>query len=151
MFPSILLVISYYLANIKPRLIKSAIPLGLVVISLVSLINFPVYSAYYSPVFGGARTALNMGIYDNSGEYFADSARYLNSKDRDINVYVPNNVASFYLYFKGQLVEDPNIADYIVVSLDQDRTLPNNYGCPNLEASFGSIEQKVVYIFKCKE
>lgn len=151
MFPSILLVISTFIATLDKKYIK-IFTLGFVLQISYTLHTFtPVFSAYYSPLLGGATNALSWNIYDNSGEYFSNAAFYLNSKSRDSNVAVVNGLASFQMYYKGNMQTQVNAdTDYVVSSYDLTRKEINKYGCMDLEKSFGSRQLDVVYIFKCK-
>lgn len=149
-FPSVILLGTLFTNSLSGKWIRITLASSGVFLIVTMLIYHPVYSAYYSPLLGGTITARKLGIYDNSGEYFAQSAFYLNNKGRDVKVFVPHGEASFDYYFKGERVhsleEQP---DYIVVSLDVDRDI-ENYGCEKLEARAGSREADIVYIFDCR-
>jgi len=151
MFPPVILIGSIFLETQKANIKKAVVGLSAAYIVVVSYVYCPVYSAYYSPLFGGTGAAINLGIYDNSGEYFAQAAEHLNTKGRDVKVFVPNGEASFDYYFKGERSNAlEELPDYVVVSYDSDRGFINNHGCSNYESSFGSREMDVVYVFKCK-
>jgi len=151
MFPSMILMGTVFLNTKKKKIIRFVLGLSVVYILFSTYVYYPVYSAYYSTLFGGTKTAFKLGIYDNSGEYFAQAARYLNSKGRDVKVFVPHGEASFDFYFKGKrvgsLAERPN---FVVVSLDTDRSV-NNLGCRKFEQGFGSREAEIVNIFACTD
>ncbi len=150
MFPSMILLGSYFLSRQKSTIIKTVLGLSLALAIFVSYLYYPVYSSYNSPLFGGTKMALKLGIYDNSGEYFAQAASYLNGKGRDKKVYVPNGGGSFDYYYKGvRIYNAADKPDYVVVSLDFGRLI-NDRGCHNEEARFGSRETAIVYIFKCE-
>jgi 4-amino-4-deoxy-L-arabinose transferase-like glycosyltransferase len=152
MFPYILLLASYSLTQM--RTIQKRIFLFLIIayIVFVSYLYYPVYSSYYSPLFGGAPKAIEIGLYDNSGEYFSDAAFYLNDKGRNTKVWVPNGVISFQPYFKGKLVKSlTDKPNYVVVSYDSSRKQLQNYGCEEKEKSFGSKEYDIVHIYKCSQ
>ena len=149
MFPSMILMGAAFLSTQKQKIVKMIAGLSGLYLLLITYMYYPVYSAYYSPLFGGTQAALKLGIYDNSGEYFAQAAKYLNTKGRDIKVFVPHGEASFDYYFKGQrvrsLIERP---DFVVVSLDTDRVI-DNLGCGKFEQGFGSRVAEIVNIFEC--
>ncbi len=150
LIPQILLFISVFLSTQSLKLQKTAVSLALAFIVFVSYLYFPVYSAYYSPIFGGTRGAIKLGVYDNSGEYFAQAAFYLNSKGRDTQVYVPNGIASFMYYYKGVSQRNFNeTTDFIVHSLDLTRPNIKEDKCPYLDKSFGSKEKQIVFVYRC--
>lgn len=125
---------------------------GFVLTFLVHIVltYYPVLSAYYSPLFGGTKQALKLDLYDNSGEYFAQAATYLNEKGRDKNVYVPNNIESFSYYYKGNLQGSLNEnTDYIVRSLYMNRNEFIEENCPILEKAYG-VGVDVLRIYSCK-
>lgn len=150
MIPPIILIISIFLSRIRTKII-------LFVLLSIFLFTFwlvktyhPVYSAYYSPIFGGSEKALELSVYDNSGEYFAQTAFYLNKKGRNIKTYVPNNIDSFVFYYKGKLSGSyDDKPDYVVMSQDFDRKIELNQVCPVVEKTFGPANFKAVYIFRC--
>lgn len=151
MFPYIILLSSIILASFPKNIIKKILLMVCGYFIFVSFIYFPVYSAYYSPIFGGTKRALDMGVYDNSGEYFAQAALYLNEKGRNIVTSVPNGYSSFSCYYKGEISRYvTSRSDYLVYSIDASRIRPDNYGCGTLDKVFGSKEYPVVYISKCK-
>ncbi|MFC1722487.1 ArnT family glycosyltransferase, partial [Patescibacteria group bacterium] len=129
MIPYIVLFSAIALNKLNFQTIKIVL-VGLVLhFILVSYIYFPVYSSYNSLLLGGTSVSVKHGFYDNSGEYFAQAARYLNSKSRNVNTYVPNGESSFKYYYKGKFVFNAKDADYIVTSLDSTRLTPNSQGC----------------------
>ncbi|MBN1162615.1 glycosyltransferase family 39 protein [Patescibacteria group bacterium] len=148
--PSIILTISICFTN---YLMKPGLPVFLsMMVFLIAVEKYhPVYSAYYSGVLGGTKTALENGFYDNSGEYFANAAIYLNGKGRDITVYVPNNIESFSYYFKGNIKRDfDGDVDYVVYSMDTDRKRLNYFpGCEVVEEEFGPKDFSTVFVLKC--
>lgn len=122
----------------------------LVFLAYVVLTYYPVYSAYYSPLFGGTKQALKLGLYDNSGEYLSQVATYLNEKGRDKNVYVPDNIESFSYYYKGNLQGQFNEdTDYIVRSLYMNRNEFIETRCSSVEKSYGTYVD-VVRVYSCK-
>lgn len=147
----ILLFISIYLATLKHKMLISVIVIQLIFSIFIYFTHFPRFSGYYSPVFGGANNALNLGVYENSGEYFAQAALYLNTKGR-ANVYVPDNYESFKYFYQGKTLRhlDPS-AKYVVTSVDFNRKTPLIFsGCENLEKTFGPrLETPYVYVFRC--
>lgn len=151
MIPPIILMTSLYLAKFKNHIALGILGANLLHVFIIAYIYYPVFSAYYSPIFLGTRGAKYFGIYDNSGEYFAQAAFYLNDKPRDTKVYVPNGMSSFEPYFKGTVVwEMDENTDYFVNSYDLLRPEVDNLGCSYMEKSFGSREYDVVFIFRCK-
>jgi len=148
--PFILLISASYVSGAGKKLKTVFLGLPLLFFILISWKYYPVYSAYYSPIFGGTKTAIKLGLYDNSGEYFAQVASYLNGKGRDINVYVPNNVESFSYYYKGNLQHEFNEeTNYIVRSLYMNRNEFVEPNCPTIEKSYG-IGIDIVRIYTCK-
>lgn len=152
MIPPILLLVANYLSKAKTQF-SLAVLASYTLFTMFLIYNYhPVYSAYYSPVLGGTRSALGLGIYDNSGEYFAQAAFYLNKKGRDISVYIPDNFESFSYYFGGNKQREfSSQTDYVVKSIDIDRSITTDINCPVVENSFGPKDYKhVVYIYKCR-
>ncbi|MBU1132829.1 hypothetical protein KKG08_00990, partial [Patescibacteria group bacterium] len=142
--PLILLLIA------STRFPKIVYIIPLVFLAYVALTCYPVYSAYYSPIFGGTKQALKLGLYDNSGEYFSQAATYLNEKGRGKNVYVPDNIESFSYYYKGNLQGQFNEdTDYIVRSLYMDRNEFIETRCSSVEKSYGTYVD-VVRVYSCK-
>ncbi|OGC38837.1 hypothetical protein A3K42_01190 [candidate division WWE3 bacterium RBG_13_37_7] len=160
-FPYLLLFSSVYLSRLN---FKKQIFVGLaslLFLSYVIYVYHPVYSAYYSPLFGGTKTALKLKIYDNSGEYYAQAAEYLNTKGRDVIVYTPNNFDSFSPFYIGKFQAGFNgNTNYAVYSLDSERpvlepTLPcyssnSKTGKMQSFAAFGPRNYKVVFVFACR-
>ena len=111
----------------------------------------PIYSAFYSPLFGGPLQAKILGVYDDNGEYFAQAATYLNTKGRDIKVYVPFNVDSFKPYFKGKLNSiNEGLPDYALLNQDSRRT--SQYiivGCTEFDTRYQNQNLYPVAVFKC--
>ena len=142
-------------AIVLSRFTKSTQKLAILVILISFAITYknyhPFYSAYYSQVFGGPKSAYAIGIYDDNGEFFARTAYYLNSKGRGTRVFVPYNVESFSYYFKGVL-EPALMLDegYLVVSKDSRRPRPT-YGinCPTIDGIINNNGLDVVTIFNC--
>jgi len=150
--PFILLIISYYMSTLDNYIstLKVYIPLTILFYIVVTWIYYPVYSAYYSPYFGGTANALKLGVYDNSGEYFAQAARYLNSKGRDTYTYVPDGFSSFNLFYKGKIQREyTQQTNYVVKSYDMQRLNPTDPNCRILDKSFGSKEHAVVFVWRC--
>lgn len=150
-FPVILLGVARIFSSLPRRFLEACCLVTFLGTFYMLLNNFPVVSSYYNPLLGGEKTALKLALYDNSGEYFAQSAMYLNSLARPV-VYVPNNNESFSYFYKGSTVisyEDG--VSYYVASLDYDRTTPfSDARCPMLEKTFGPhFEPPVVYVYKC--
>jgi hypothetical protein len=150
LFPALILVASTWIAHLENQKVY-AIFLCQSAIFFFSVIKyFPVMSAYYSPVAGGEKQALKNGFYENSGEYFAQAAFYLNDKPRNEIVYIPNNYESFSYFHKGKKVREfGNEVSYVINSVDFDRPEPDNYGCSKIEKTFGPGDFKAVYIFSC--
>lgn len=152
MIPPILVIIADYLSRINTKYLIVTFAIYAVFAARLIYNYHPVYSAYYSPVFGGTRYALSLGIYDNSGEYFAQAAFYLNKKGRDISVHIPDNFESFSYYFGGNKQREfsPQ-TDYVVKSIDINRSTATDANCPIIENSFGPKDYKqIVYIYKCR-
>jgi len=152
MIPYIITISAYYLSKVSKNSLKLSLSAAGVFLVYVVVAYHPVYSAYYSPLFGGAKKALHLGVYENSGEYFAQAATYLNDKGRDNLVYIPNNIESFNYFYKGDTQIDPiDPSDYIVSSLDKDRKdIDSLQKCGQLEKTLGPKNFPALYIFKCK-
>jgi len=149
-FPFILLLISNYLATVSTKILSVYLITSLLFLTYVVYTYHPVYSAYYSPLFGSTKGALNMGVYDNSGEYFAQAALYLNTKGRDVYTYVPNGFSSFNLYYKGNIQRDRDgNTEYVVTSYDMERLNPADNLCTTLDKFFGSKEHTIVFVWRC--
>lgn len=151
LIPPLILFASVYLSRLRNKTLVFVITLQVIVSAVVYFRHFPALSGYYSPIFGGAQAALNIGVYENSGEYFAQSAFYLNDKGR-ANVYVPDNYESFKYFYQGNALRDySKSAKYVVTSVDFDRKAPRIVaGCDKLEKTFGpEYEIPYVYVFRC--
>jgi len=147
----VLLFVSLYLAKLKYKTLISVIVLQLISTVFIYFTNYPVISGHYSPVFGGVKTALNMDVYENSGEYFAQAAFYLNSLGR-ADVYVPDNYESFKYFYQGNTLRNySESTKYAVTSVDFDRKASRNVvGCEKLDKAFGpSFQVPFVYVFRC--
>jgi hypothetical protein len=156
----------YAIALIPPLILLTSVAIGrfakkvqtilFVLIVSYAALNFflyrPVFSSYYSPLFGGTETALKTGVYENSGEYFAQAADYLNEKGRSVTTFVPDNVESFSYYYKGNIewhfTQD---TDYSIQSLNIDRPEMEPAGCKAPVVSFGPWDKDVVYVFSCDD
>lgn len=146
--PAIAVIISIVLSRISLKCLTIVIFLHLFFLILITYIYYPVYSAYYSPLFGGTKKALSFGIYDNSGEYYAQAAQYLNSIGRN-KVFVPDGIDSFSYYYKGETRgEYSTDINYIVRSYDMTRTTIEEPNC-SLDRAFGPRDFNVVFVFKC--
>ena len=150
LIPPILLISSYFLnsLNIKKRLIFTICAVAFT--GWLIYFYHPIYSAYYSPAFGGSAKALDLGIYGNKGEYFANAARYLNEKEGKVYTWVPHNHNSFVYYFEGNF--EMNFTDkteYMVISVNHKNEVPDS--CKTLEKGFGPGNFNSVLIYKCNE
>jgi len=145
----ILLLLAVYLDRLKVGVRQLIVMFPLLFVIYATYIYFPMYSAYYSPLFGGAAGALKARIYENSGEYFAQAAFYLNTLGRNKKTFVPHNIESFLYYYKGEAVRDFDTGvNYIVSSLDIDRSVPDSYGC-SLNNRFSPKGFTSVYVYEC--
>jgi hypothetical protein len=151
MFPPLILLAAIELSKLKKKTIYYLLGAQLIFFIFISVIYYPIYSAYYNPLLGGTRTSLNLGLYENSGEYYAQAAKYLKSKGRDIVVDVPNNIDSFKYYYNGNFPDNVNTKiDYVIESRDIDRIDVVAGTCSEVEMAFGpKLGPKIVYIFKC--
>lgn len=153
LFPPIILITAFYISKIG-HILQKVIYLIILLTTFWAFDKYnPVYSAYYSPIFGGAKTALELGVFENSGEYFAQAAFYLNEKNGNYVVTVPNNRDSFAYYYKGVTeFEVKPATNYIVWSHDIDRKIPPAYPtCPFIEKTLGNKDMTYVYILKCDQ
>ena len=108
MFPPIILLVSYYLSLLSTKNMGNVLITGLLFTVVTSFVYYPVYSAYNSPLLGGARTAIKLGLYDNSGEYLSDAALYLNNMGRDKKVFVPNgSISALNIQFPSKKLSFP--------------------------------------------
>jgi hypothetical protein len=146
-----MLISAVYLATTSQKFQNFIIGLSLIFIIFISFIYTPQYSAYYNPLLGGTKSAIENGIYENGGTYFYDAAKLLNQLDPQKKVYVPNNIEAFSMFYNGKTLRDSSeMKDYVVVSLDIDRKSFDNLGCENLIQTFGPLDYKVVAIYSCK-
>ncbi len=146
--PPVLLICSQYISKLKLKVFVPIVVGVVLFFTFVFVRYHPVYSAYYSPVFGGQKNALNLGIYDNSGEYYLQAADYLNDLQQKFVVFVPYNIESFSYYYKGVTVREfSKSVGYVVKSIDWDRKELKDNTCPVLEKSFGT--ENIVGVFKC--
>jgi len=153
-FPYIILFSSLFLASLsrKSYIILMSASLLFSVVTYLSYV--PVNSAYYSSLFGGSPTALKLGVYENSGEYFAQATKYLNSFSRNSLIWIPNGIDSFSHYYKGNFSKYYNDSmDYALVSKDVDRAhpgelLPDSCSSDPIK-SFGDPYQDLVFIYNC--
>lgn len=149
LFPPLFIIISFYLSKVSVRRLIIVLFLHFILFGYAVYCFNPVYSSYISPVVP-YRSILYSHLYDNSGEYFSQTALYLNTKGRDKKVLVPNNVESFSPYYKGTIVTDIVNADYVVYSLDFDRTsFPFIDRC-KIEKYFGNKIYDPVAIYRCE-
>lgn len=148
LFMPLILIAAFFLSRLKNTFIVLLLAVHILFFGYTAYIYYPVYSAYISPIVS-YDTVLKQGFYDNSGEYYSQAALYLNTKGRYIFTYLPNNVASFYPYYKGKKSDSELNANYIVYGLDFDRksfvTFPN---CA-VEKYFGNKLYKPVVVYRC--
>jgi hypothetical protein len=151
LFPPLLLIVSVYISKLKKGAQRKFVILSLLFTIWVASTYGPVYSAYYSPLFGGGKKALEIGIFENSGEFFAQAAQYLNEKEEKLLVAVPNNIDAFSYHYKGFVHLEPSLeTDYVVWSHDIDRkNVPEYENCSEIEKELGTYDLTYVYIFKC--
>ena len=151
-FPSVLLLVSLLISRMHRVLVVCILLTSLAFAYFNYVSGHPIYSDYYSPLFGGPQKAYELGLYDDNGEYFASAARYLNTKARNTHVYVPNNVESFSYYFKGILDGQlTDLTEYAVASKDSRRTTDVSYeNCTEKEKSYYNQGFEVVTVLHCK-
>lgn len=148
--PGILFSVACLLAQLKKPLY-----LLILTVTLFSTLFFythyhPYISFYYSPIVGGAKGAYNLGFLDTNGEYYDAAARYLNSKGRDVRVYVPNNAQSFTPYFKGKMANNLNDRpEFVVFSVDSSRKMEEFSSCRQIEKVYSIDGLEYLWIFKC--
>ena len=149
--PCLLLIAAVGMSALSNKTVWMSVTAVLLFVAWLAINFYPVYSAFYSPILGGTKAAITLGIYENGGAYFANAARYLNTKGRDNYVFVPNNTDAFSLYYKGKTQSEFNDqSKFLVTSLDFDRKSPQNQYCNIPDAEFGPHDAKVVYVFRCK-
>ncbi len=150
-FSPILLLCSHFISKLENKFIYVYSSSVFVFSLFVFIFYSPNYSAYYNPLLFGTKGALDTGIYENGGTYFYEAASYLNKIESKPSVLVPDNYEAFSMFYNGKSlrIESSN-PEYVVTSLDIDRTTFNNYGCNKQVATFGPADYKVVAIFKCQ-
>jgi len=147
LFPSIILLISLFVSTLGKKAQITFVIAAVFLAGFVSYAHYPIYSAYYSPLFGGTSRALEIELYDNSGEYYAQAADYLSNKNRSTNVFVPYNYEAFSYFYNGNMQRGfTEKTNYIVTSVNHIKEITQ---CPTLEKTFGSRELEIVYVFKC--
>lgn len=149
--PPVILLVSNYLARVRIKYLVLCLIASLTFIAFVIYNDHPIYSGFYNPLFGGTKKALELGIYDNSGEYFAQAAFYLNTLGRNNTVYIPDNYDAFAAYYGGNKARTlQGNVNYVVRSIDIDRKILIDPVCQTLYKSFGPRNfPHVVGIFKC--
>ncbi len=153
LFHPLILVATLYLAECKKRTLYLVCGAQMCVFAYALYANFPVMSGYYNPIFSGQSLAQKLGVYENSGEYFAQVALDLNSQPWGV-ACVPDNIEPFKYFFKGiSTAECSDGQDYYVTSLDFDRQTPKQItNCPYLVKSFGpKLSTPVVFLYACKD
>jgi hypothetical protein len=148
LFLPLILLSSITLSKISNRFLTLVLSLQLIHFAYATYIYYPVYSAYISPPVS-YDYILKQGFYDNSGEYYSRAALYLNTKGRDIYTYAPNNVDSFFPYYKGKKADSFAGADYFVYGLDFDRKGFIDFPNCAIEKYFGNKLYKPVAVYKC--
>jgi hypothetical protein len=149
-FP-VLLFVSVFISGLKKRLLAYILVAVTFVYTYMWMNNYPVFSGFYSPVFGGQEKAIKMGLYDNSGEYFAQAAFYLNRYEK-VKVFIPDNFESFKFFSRNEMAMNPMEADYALISLDTERQVAPTYFCGPVEKAFGPrFEDPVVFIYRCSK
>jgi hypothetical protein len=152
LIPALLLAVAVYIGQFRRNLQVLVLSSSLIFTLWVSIVYFPVYSAYYSPIFGSDSTskAMSIGVYDNSGEYYAQAAFYLNDAGRSKKTFVPHNVESFSYYYKGVLLREfAGDIDYIVLSASHLPDLNDYPGCSKFVKAFGHRLEPIIYVFGC--
>jgi len=150
-FPPLILISCFGFDHLAKRVKYVVLSLSSLFILFAAYVYYPVYSAYYSPVLGGTAGALKVGVYDNSGEYYAQAALYLSGKDRNNNVYVPYNYESFSYFYNGNMQRNYDLnTNYLVTSVEHLDDISEAVGCANVDSTFGSKEKEIVYVFFCK-
>lgn len=151
-FPSVIIFVAMFLSTVGKKALNFLIFAQLGVLVWVIFNYHPVYSAYYTTLLGdnGADIALESGFYDNSGEYYAQAARFLNEKGRDAITYVPHNIEAFSYYYKGVLQRHfDESTQYIVTSVDHLNE-SNVYQCYERVKTFGPRNADIVFVYACK-
>src|SRR3989339_151916 len=152
LFPSIVLLAVFALNQLNTKLIALLLVTHFFILVFGIYKYSPVYSAFYSPISGSEQIALKTGFYENSGEYFAQAAMYLNTKPRDEVVFIPNNYEAFSYFHKGKRTREfsPQV-NYVVESVDFDRPISVGTYCNKLEKTFGPKGIPVVFVYSCQE
>lgn len=154
LLPPILLLVSVTSAKFKLNIQKIIVSSTLLFTLFLIYVYHPVYSAYYSPFFGGSKIANRFNVYTNSGQYYAQAALYLNENVQGKKIYVPYSDISFYYLFKEkenmQYVTKKN-ADFVVLSFNKSTKDFVPKRCVYIEKSFGSKIENILTIYKCTE
>lgn len=150
LIPPIVLLVSYYLSQLTKKNLSIISCAAFLFFFAAKKTYFPVYSAYYSPIFGEkpSQSALKNGFYDNSGEYYAQAAFTLNNIVDDQKVWVPYNSDAFAFFFKRNIVLDfgENV-DFAVTSINHLEEVQSY--CPEIIYTFGPGKEAIIYILKC--
>ncbi|OGC50070.1 hypothetical protein A2716_01205 [candidate division WWE3 bacterium RIFCSPHIGHO2_01_FULL_40_23] len=153
-FPAVFLLVSIFLDSVNVKLQKITVGIYLLASFLITYLYIPVYSAYYSPLFGSSNGALRFNIYTNSGQYFAQAALYANQNLKGKEIFVPYNKESYYyLYKEKSNMRDKleKTTDFTVLSfnkLSSEKKLQKK--CPVVGAKFGSKLEGIVLILNCQ-
>lgn len=150
LIPPLLLYISIFLQRLNPKNLFLILA-GVLLFTFAAKSSFaPVYSAYYSPLFGTSPSyaAYDKGFYNNSGEYFAQAAFTMNNIVDRQKVWVPYNRDSFDFYFKRDTFKDfDGSQSFAVVSIDHlEEGLQQ---CSELLYTFGPKKEAVVFVLHC--
>ena len=147
----IFLISAIYLSNLKLFVKKIYVVFSLILIFFVYFSYSSQYSAFYNPLIGGTNLALKLGIYENGGNFYYNSAEFLNKNFPKSRVFVPDNFEAFSFFYNGKTINKfDDKASFVISSLDIDRQEFNNYGCLNEITRFGPPETAVLKIFQCK-
>lgn len=148
----IMLICAYFLVFFAKKYLKTTVIFCVSFFVYVSYVYFPVYSAYYSPIILSDIFVANSIFYDNSGEFFAQAAFYLNTKDRDNVIYIPYNVETFSHYSKSKVSSEyVDNFNYLVFSKNNLKKVSNIINDNNCipDTTFGSKLNAIVYVYKC--
>jgi len=152
LFPPLILCSALYLGKIKFIFQKAAVA-GIVLCTVIlAYLYFPVYTAYYSPIFFGSRGADKLNLYSNSGQYFSDAAFFINTLPRDTKVLIPFNKESFhsfYNYKQNEQIRVDKSTDFIILSFNKLSSGALSDKCQNIVKTFGSRIESIVFVYEC--
>jgi len=150
LFPYLFMLVALGVEKCNTKILSIVFTIYIAQATLLYCQYFPVVSEYTSPVVGGPAGLHKLSLYDNSGEYFAQAAQYINSICPKCTVYVPNNTDAFSPYFLGRVTQEYGAdVKYEVKSIDMERSAFTQDECNMTVKLFGQSNFKPVGVFSC--